>query len=433
MILSFGTEIARFLMSRAFFMPIIALFLTANLRKTNSIIMKKLHFLLALLFVGTATMAQGPKTSTAIIELRKDNWLEAKELIDGAYEQMKEADAEGKEVSEKIASKFWYHRALIYQRMSVSNDPQFAEYKEAALGEAATALENLFIVDVKERWTKEGKELYAFVVNGYLNRAFDKIDAEQYLSAKDDFERAYELKKNPIIGETDTTTLYNAALMANYGKDYDEAIRLNRMLIDMDYQGAQTYLYLAQIYKDMEDMDGYIAVIQEAREKYPSNGDLLIEEANYYIGIGDDEKATETLSLAVEANPENALLWNALGTIQLKLGNEDEAMKALTEAIAQDDSLAEAHYSLGVIWVEKANDMVEKLNADGVSDKEYKALKAEQKGYFEKSLPYFEKALELVPEDALTLDALKVVYYKLDMTDKSMEMKKRLDALQTGG
>ena len=87
-------------------------------------------------------------------------------------------------------------------------------------------------------------------------------------------------------------------------------------------------------------------------------------------------------------------------------------MNALLRAIELSDSLAEAHYSLGVIWVEKANDMVEKLNAEGVSDKEYEALKAEQIGYFESCLPYFERALELEPEDQLTLNALKMVYYK---------------------
>lgn len=386
-----------------------------------------------MLVLSSSAFAQKSKTITAVIRVNAGDWDEARGLIDEAHGEMMEAKANGETVDEKTASKFWYYRALIYQRISVSNDPAYADQKEAALGVAAESLENLFAVDVKGRYEKEGKELFAFVVNGYLNRAFDRIDSERYLEAKDDFERAYELKKNALIGETDTTTLYNAALMAQYGEDYEEAIRLNRMLIDMDYQGAQSFVVLSQIYKKMEDEEGSIAAVREGREKYPSDRDLLIEEVNYYIGKGDDEKATETLNIAVQADPENALLWNALGTIQLKLGNEEEAMKALSTAIELNDSLPEAHYSLGVIWVEKANDMVEKLNADGLSDKAYNALKAEQKGYFEKSLPYFEKALELMPEDPLTLDALKVVYYKLDMTDKSIEMKKRLDAVQAGG
>ena len=386
-----------------------------------------------MLALSSSAYAQKSKTITAVIRVNAGGWNEAKTLIDEAHAEMLEANANGEEVPEKVSSKFWYYRALIYQRISVSNDPEYADQKEAALDVAADALENLFIVDVKNRYEMEGKELYAFVVNGYLNRAFDKIETEEFLSAKDDFERAYELKKNPIVGDTDTTTLYNAALMARYGEDYEEAVRLNRMLIDMDYLGAQTFVVLSQIYKEMGDAEGSIGAVREGREKYPSDRDLLIEEVNYYIDKGDDQKATETLNLAVEADPENALLWNALGTIQLKLGNEEAAMEALGKAISLNDSLAEAHYSLGVIWVEKANDMVDKLNADGVSDKAYKALKAEQKGYFEKSLPYFEKALELMPEDPYTLDALKVVYYKLDMTEKSMEMKKRLDALSAEG
>jgi tetratricopeptide (TPR) repeat protein len=391
--------------------------------------MKKVIVLFGALLISAVSFAQGAATSTAIIRLRADDWMDAKTYIDQAYDELQEARAEGRVVKVKVEAKFWYNRALIYQRISVSNDPQFAEYKSDALGVAAEALEELFKVDEKNTYTTEGKELYAYIVNGYLNRAFDQIDTEQFLAAKNDFVRAYELKKNPIIGDTDTTSLYNASLMAQYGEDYPEAIRLTRELIEMDYLGAQSYVVLSLLYKKMDDPDGAIAAVREGREKYPSDRDLLIEEVNYFIGKGDDQKATETLNLAVQADPNNALLWNALGTIQLKLGDETSAMEALNKAVQLDDSLAEAQYSIGVIWVEKANDMVEKLNAPKVTDSEYKKLKAEQTGYFEKALPFFERALVLMPEDPLTLDALKVVYYKLDMTEKSMEMKKRLDEL----
>lgn len=391
--------------------------------------MKKVIVLFGALLISAVSFAQGAATSTAIIRLRADDWMDAKTYIDQAYDELQEARAEGRVVKVKVEAKFWYNRALIYQRISVSNDPQFAEYKSDALGVAAEALEELFKVDEKNTYTTEGKELYAYIVNGYLNRAFDQIDTEQFLAAKNDFVRAYELKKNPIIGDTDTTSLYNASLMAQYGEDYPEAIRLTRELIEMDYLRAQSYVVLSLLYKKMDDPDGAIAAVREGREKYPSDRDLLIEEVNYFIGKGDDQKATETLNLAVQADPNNALLWNALGTIQLKLGDETSAMEALNKAVQLDDSLAEAQYSIGVIWVEKANDMVEKLNAPKVTDSEYKKLKAEQTGYFEKALPFFERALVLMPEDPLTLDALKVVYYKLDMTEKSMEMKKRLDEL----
>ena len=391
--------------------------------------MKKVIVLFGALLISAVSFAQGAATSTAIIRLRADDWMDAKTYIDQAYDELQEARAEGRVVKGKVEAKFWYNRALIYQRISVSNDPQFAEYKSDALGVAAEALEELFKVDEKNTYTTEGKELYAYIVNGYLNRAFDQIDTEQFLAAKNDFVRAYELKKNPIIGDTDTTSLYNASLMAQYGEDYPEAIRLTRELIEIDYLGAQSYVVLSLLYKKMDDPDGAIAAVREGREKYPSDRDLLIEEVNYFIGKGDDQKATETLNLAVQADPNNALLWNALGTIQLKLGDETSAMEALNKAVQLDDSLAEAQYSIGVIWVEKANDMVEKLNAPKVTDSEYKKLKAEQTGYFEKALPFFERALVLMPEDPLTLDALKVVYYKLDMTEKSMEMKKRLDEL----
>ena len=267
--------------------------------------MKRIVILFVALFASAASMAQGAATSTAIIRLNANDCMGAKEYIDQAYDEVLKNRAEGKEMKSRIEAKFWYHRALIYnQCISRSEDPQFAPYKAMALGTAAEALEELFGVDEKGTYEKDGKMLYVQVIAGYINRAFDQIDSREYIAAKDDFERAYKLKMDPIIGEIDTTILYNAALMAQYGKDYGEAARLNRMLIDLEYQGAQTYVNLSRIYRNMEDAESAIAVVREGREKYPLDGNLLIEEVNYHIGKGDDKKAMETLNLAVEADPE---------------------------------------------------------------------------------------------------------------------------------
>jgi tetratricopeptide (TPR) repeat protein len=404
--------------------------------------MKRIFLAFSILLGSVWAYGQGAETSTAIIRLRENDYEQAKKYIDEAYEVVVRKESEGEEISEKIGSKFWYHRGVIYFQIHISKDPAIAGLAENGLDVATESFIRLFEVDVKKRYFKDGAQQYNYCVNGYINRAFDYIEQENWQMAMYDFEKGFELKQHPVIGEVDTTTLYNAALMAQYAKDLDNGIRLNKRLLEYEFGGAATYIVLSQMYKDKGDREAAYAMTMEGREKYPSDRDLLIEEVNFYIADGNDEKAAETLALAIEADPENILLYNAQGTILLKMGRNEEAVQALMAGIEVGDkkglenmdasevlAYGEANYSAGVYWIEQANALVEVMN-NTKSDSEYNKLKEEQKGYFSNALPYFEKALECSPEDLLTLDALKLVYYRLDMYEKSAEMKKRIDAIQ---
>ena len=48
---------------------------------------------------------------------------------------------------------------------------------------------------------------------------------------------------------------------------------------------------------------------------------------------------------------------------------------------------------------------------------------------FRKSLPFFEKAHELAPEDRSYIQTLKSLYYRFGMEDKYAEMNEKLNNL----
>lgn len=94
----------------------------------------------------------------------------------------------------------------------------------------------------------------------------------------------------------------------------------------------------------------------------------------------------------------------------------------------------DANYSLGALYYNKAATFTEALNeaandlsADGT--KKYDALKEEMNSYFDEALPYFLKADALNGEDKNTLIALKEIYVRKNMFDKSNEYKVRLETL----
>jgi tetratricopeptide (TPR) repeat protein len=58
-----------------------------------------------------------------------------------------------------------------------------------------------------------------------------------------------------------------------------------------------------------------------------------------------------------------------------------------------------------------------------------KKLEADGKKYFEASVPYFEKALQLQPNDRNTLVSLQKVYFRLGRTADSERLSAKLQSL----
>jgi Tfp pilus assembly protein PilF len=61
--------------------------------------------------------------------------------------------------------------------------------------------------------------------------------------------------------------------------------------------------------------------------------------------------------------------------------------------------------------------------------KKGKAIEKEAIGYLEKSRPYFEKALEIAPEELAVIETLQTVYAQLGENEKSEEMRKKAEKL----
>lgn len=393
--------------------------------------MKKFISTMLLAAVSILSFGQGAETSTAIIRLREGDVAQAKTYIDKAYEVTMAKRAKGEAISEKVESKFWFYYGSIYFEVHISKKPEIKSLSENALEIATESFLELCKVDVNQRYIQEGKTGYFSCLNNFINRAQDAYNSGDFAVAMVNYEISYNMfLSNCYQTKIDTGLIYNAALSAQYAKDYENAIRLNKELLELNYKPATTYLVLSQLYNDIDDNANSLAYLNEGLSKYPRDQYLLKELVNYYIRNKMLEEALPKLELAIELDPTNAYLYNAYGTILLQLGDEEKAEAALLQAVALNDSIAEAYYSLGAIQVERANALVEPMNAKGIKEADYNKLKAQQKKHFEDSLPYFERALFLKPDDVFTLEALKVVYYKLDMDEKSLEMKKRIDALK---
>jgi tetratricopeptide (TPR) repeat protein len=153
----------------------------------------------------------------------------------------------------------------------------------------------------------------------------------------------------------------------------------------------------------------------------------LIAETNIYLATNEKEKAMKDLEMALQFDRTNPSIFFAVGTIYDQMGDIPAATSAYENAIALNPEYFEANYNLGALYVNKAADILDKANdlpLDAV--KEYEKQKANADEMLNKSVPYLEKALELMPEDVNTMVSLKEIYTRLGLTDKLENINSRL-------
>ena len=277
----------------------------------------------------------------------------------------------------------------------------------------------------------------------------------------------------------DTTSLYNAVLLSEQAgeqnADYlQKAIDGNEKLISMGYTGiswtvldaasqqrvvagskaaadgivaqqadkysdpqptesatADIYKALVRLYKKTGQTEKYQEILSRGRAAYPSDDFFVKYELQDFLDAKDYDSAMKNLDLAIASDPENGLFYYVKGFIQSSEMDDNEgAMISFDKALELDPTNADAMYMKGFIYVDRANDITEEMNKLPLNAKtKYKQKKEEQKTEFEMALPLFEKAFELKPSDADVIRALKEVYYKLDMPEKSMEMNQLLQSM----
>ncbi len=425
--------------------------------------------------LGASLWAQeGPKISSAIIEFdRNHDTARAKKYIQEAADIINNKNLS--EVKSKDLGKFYFYQGKINLGIALSPISATNALDPNALTKAADAFQKL--IELEE---KEGKERYSSgartsmfdVANAYINKGIVANDAKDFKEAYKNFYKAYQFKLENGIG-TDTTMLYNAALMAQSAEDYPNAIARTKELIDMGYKGLlfsatdtesgesisfanrnqmlsalkapggkyvdpvvegdlrpDLYINLANLYKKSGDTTNYDVTVSKGRTMFPGNKSLLLLELQKYLDTKQYDKAMVNLEQAMVTDPTNELYPYLQGYIyQTEVKDLEKAKAAYAKAIAINPDKIEAQYMSGLIYVDKANEITEKMNKLSLNEKsKYDKLQTEQQEAFKNALPFFVKAREIDPKDMDTLKALKEVYYKLKMYQEAKEVQGVIDA-----
>ena len=219
----------------------------------------------------------------------------------------------------------------------------------------------------------------------------------------------------------DTTYIqykYYAAIFAVQSEMHEDAIALLEQLKDGEYEAISTNQFLYQEYVNVKDTVKFLETLQNAVVRFPQEPWFLQNLINYYIFTGQEQTAIDYLAQAIEREPNVALDESQC--------NYEAALADFDAALAIDPKMADAMAGKGRVYYNQAVKLNEAA-ANIMDNKEYKKALDEMNEVFRQSLPFFEKAHEMAPEERSYIQTLKGLYYRFGMEDKENEMKALLE------
>lgn len=389
--------------------------------------MKKIFLLIAAISISVVTMSQKGKVTSALSLIDQGQLDKAKEALDQAM------------TNEKTMNWFntYFAKGRLCQEVFRSDNAQFKEICPNPLQEAYAAYEKALSLD--EKGTLKKRMITGMVYNNLAvdlyNQGSQQFEAEDYENALETFKTQIKVTESEnYAGAIDTGMYYNAGLAAINSGKYSEAIKYFETCAEMGYLGVTPYYQIYESYLGMKDTAKAEAVLLDLPNKFPDDKNITLNLIDLYIKSGKNDEALKYINQAKADDPQNPTLYFAAGIIHLNMFNYDAAIEELTRSVELNPDLYDTQYGLGAAYINKASDMFVKAN-EIMDVNKYSQAIDEANAVYAKALPYMERALELKPDDVYTLRSLQELYYRLRQKDPSLnakyeEVKAKLSTLE---
>lgn len=263
--------------------------------------------------------------------------------------------------------------------------------------------------------------------------------------AYDAFEKFLELPKSSVFTKAQSDSIYKSnaseyytiafytTLLGYQMKDDDRTMRHIDFALEDTAQRNKSDLYFikAQTLLNKKDTAAWVKCVTAAITDLPNNTQFVQNLLYYYSIKHLDAEAKATAEDLVTKAPNNKNAWYSAGCIYLNLTKDyTKARECLEKALQLDPNFPDANYNMGVTYVNELISKKDQFVTDPRNAK-YKSDVEKIKEYYRKSLTYFEKTRELVPDQPQVWGlSLKNVYYNLEMKDKEKEID---EVLKTAG
>ena len=401
--------------------------------------MKKTMLLVAMALISAGCFAQkaNVKKAKSYIQSETPDYNAARQAIEEAI-----VNPETSELADT-----WYQAGMIgyIQNEKINFDASIGQTVDEDLkGQAITESYDYFIkadelasaivVDKKGREVMKDAKTRKLIISKmetyYANEDFIKYSG--YLSDQKDFAKAYEVLMRhlkivdlPMMQDEkiqarmpkDTTYeqyRYYAAYFAIQAEMHKEAIAILEEMKNGEYEATVINQFLYQEYVALNDTVNFVRVLKDAVTRFPQEPWFLQNLINYYIFSGQTDQAIVYLTEAIEREPNVGQYRLIKGNILANENRYEEAAVEYEKALEVEPTLADAKAGQGRIFYNQAVKMNE--DAAYIADaKEYKKALEDMNDMFLKSLPYFEEALKMEPDNRDYMIILRTLYYRFEM------------------
>ena len=374
----------------------------------------------------------------------------------------------------KTDAQYYYYATKIYTEI------KSFKLAKNSLGELMSINPSYYNAEMKLDY----KNLEEILVVALVNAAVADNSSKKWMEGVDKLLLAYEMDKDNNIDY-----LYFAASGAVNAENFDLALEYYLQLKEKNYTGIKDEYFITNVesgveekvteteYKIYQSSKEYmnprigqtesrypeivknialiyvkkgedelaIEAINEARSIQPDDLYLILNEADLYIRLSnnasDDNlrsqyrlKFKEIMTLAVEKDPENGILYYNLGIISSEQGESDDAKSYFEKAIEFKPDYIDSYVAIVNILLQEQTVIIGEMDKIAVSNKrsdiaKYDQLKEDLNDVWRKCIPYCEKALEYDPNDIEVLKLLSQFYYKLDNLDGFKEIDAKIKQL----
>ncbi len=264
------------------------------------------------------------------------------------------------------------------------------------------------------------------------NIAFDKA-LERY--NEDDQEMAYEFfDLAGEIDKSDTVVHYNAGYIANELGKTEEAKKHFGYLLDIEEYNKLTIYYLMVQILSGNDKNPEAAydMIMAGREEYPEDKILAEYEIQLLLQLNKMDEAMASIQDALKNDPNNAGILLRSGYLKEQSGDVEGALEDYKKSVEVDPEFYDGNYYTGALLLDKSLKVLNELNAlpDDEWEARSKSMTDEANGYYKEAVVYFERALEIKPENTEVMIILFQVHTRLKNEEEAEKYNKKLIELK---
>lgn len=373
--------------------------------------MKLILFLLMCLFCSVFSYAQRGKILQASSYYTSGKLDQAKKLVDEGMAHEACADY----------SKGYFMKGIIYQAIHESLSADYRKLDKNALEVAWESYKQLLRLDKKRKYDRRLEVYFKNLVIDYTDLGVERYNEGKYEEALLAFQRVLELDTSRVItkgksSRVDTLMVFNAAISAQKAGDWGVSERYYKEALKYDYKPERCYAMLGYVLMRQEKTDEAVECLKRGYDLFPHNSYMLTELINYYLESDSPEKADDYLNAAIKADSGNFLYYRTKGILYEKLSQPGWALNAYQKALELNPEDFIAQYNVANIKLAEVIRFRRKVQSVVDVNLYKKEMEKLYRGYKE-VIPYFERALELNPEDRNSMLILRGLYFNLRNED----------------